>query len=343
MAKILQGSVAAVLLVILGAITAVVLFQTRGQLQPAATPNVQATVESQVRATLSVAPTAPVSVAAVATPTSTTAPTAVPTRPGSTATATPSAPIAADRPVVLSGSSTVKTRSFTLAGGNYTVAWRWTLSGKLGYFSGWLKPIDGSAGELFGREIIKESQQGETQIYKVKPGQYYLEVASAGHWVIAIVPQGQDALMALATAPAPAPTQQQPTAAPALPTDWALAFDRIVPVTEPRVYRVYNDAGISRTQVATGMFQRIYFQLQNRQKKSATVTGGEFTLTDAQGRTYESDFQVRQVQANGLSKAFGGASIVPGATVALNLTFDVARDATGLVLHLKGGNDVKVN
>jgi hypothetical protein len=129
-------------------------------------------------------------------------------------------------------------------------------------------------------------------------------------------------------------------AAPAAPTVWVLAFDRIEALTESRVF---NEAGISRTQVATGIFKRIFFRIRNLQQKSATVSGSEFTLTDAQGRTYKSDFQVRQVQAGGVSEAFGGASIVPGATVALNLAFDVARDATGLVLHLKGGNDVKVN
>ena len=98
-----------------------------------------------------------------------------------------------------------------------------------------------------------------------------------------------------------------------------------------------------RRQVATGVFQRIFFRIQNRQKKSDTISASEFTLTDAQGRTYSTDFQVRQVQPGGTSAAYDGVNIVPGATVALIVAFDVAPDATGLVLHMRGGNDVKVN
>jgi len=106
---------------------------------------------------------------------------------------------------------------------------------------------------------------------------------------------------------------------------------------------VSNEYGVSRTQTASGKYQRIYFRLRNMQQESSSVTGNAFTLTDAQGRKYSSDFEVRQVQPDGTSSPFGGSSIAPGATVALNLTFDVASDATGLVLHLVGASDLKLN
>jgi len=106
---------------------------------------------------------------------------------------------------------------------------------------------------------------------------------------------------------------------------------------------VTNEAGVARMQTATGKFQQVFFRLQNKQTASASVPSSTLTLTDAKGRTYTSDFEVRQVQAGGVSSAFGKASIAPGASVLLNLTFDVAPDATGLVLHMKDGNDVEVH
>jgi hypothetical protein len=64
-------------------------------------------------------------------------------------------------------------------------------------------------------------------------------------------------------------------------------------------------------------------------------------MTDAQGRTYRPDFQARQVMRNS-SEPFDGSSIAPGASVPLSITFDVAKDAAGLVLHVRDGNDAPV-
>jgi hypothetical protein len=106
---------------------------------------------------------------------------------------------------------------------------------------------------------------------------------------------------------------------------------------------VSNEAGVQRTQTASGQFQRIFFWLRNAQKQSASASSIDFKLTDAQGRTYRSDFELRQVQPSGYSSEFSGASIAPGVSAHLNIDFDVAPDATGLVLHVDGGTDITVN
>lgn len=142
------------------------------------------------------------------------------------------------------------------------------------------------------------------------------------------------AVQAAATSPqqAAAPTQAQPLS-------WAVAFDKIEPV-DVRV--VASEGGATRPQLASGQYEQVYFRIQNRQKQPGPMSSSTFSLTDAQGRTYTSNFEVRQIQADGGSASYSGANVAPGGTVALYLTFDVATDATGLVLHTKGGNDVKV-
>ncbi|MFN8634781.1 MAG: hypothetical protein U0893_13070 [Chloroflexota bacterium] len=148
---------------------------------------------------------------------------------------------------------------------------------------------------------------------------------------------------ATAAAPTATPQPQQPPQqqAPSQPqaVSWAVAFDKIE-VTDLRV--VSNEAGVSRPQIPSGQFQRVYFRIQNRQKQTSPLTSSAFSLTDDRGRTYTSDFQLWQIQPDGSAASFSGASVAPGGTVGLYLTFDVATDATGLVLHTRGGNDVKV-
>ena len=129
----------------------------------------------------------------------------------------------------------------------------------------------------------------------------------------------------------------QPTPVP--PPQWSLAFDRIEAVPQAEVA---NETGVARTRIATGVFQQIFFRAKNRQDRSANLPSDTFTLTDAQGRTYTTEFQVRQVQSASQTAPFGNGSVVPGVTVALTITFDVARDATGLTLHMKGANSIAV-
>jgi Domain of unknown function (DUF4352) len=121
---------------------------------------------------------------------------------------------------------------------------------------------------------------------------------------------------------------------------WALTFRR----AEPMAYTVVSSdtGGPSRVQQPTGVFVRVYFALQNRSPRSDSVPSSDISLTDGQGRTYKSDFQVRQVQPSGDSQPFGNVGIAPNSSVELNVTFDVARDARDLVLHVQGGNDIQV-
>jgi hypothetical protein len=262
-----------------------------------------------------------------------------PERPATNAPARPSngASSPAKDAVVLSGRGGLKTRPFTLAGGAYTVAWQAAPSGSVAYFSGRLTPVEASIGNSFVSAMLESRDRGQTEIYGIKSGQHYLDITMSGEWTVAIVPQGQDAVAALDSGPTVAGPAAPP---PASPTNWVMAFDKME-ASEGRI--VSNEAGVRRQQMATGTFQRIYFRVRNLQKQSSSISSSAFTLVDAQGRTYNSDFELRQVLPGGGSSEFGGASIAPDATVALNLTFDVARDATGLVLKMKGGNEVKVN
>jgi hypothetical protein len=243
--------------------------------------------------------------------------------------------------VVVSGRSALKTRPFTLAAGSYTFAWQGTPASTGGRNCiVKLASAETTQTHHLLNVILEQRERSETQVYGVKAGQHYFDI-DCGVWSVALVPRGQDAQAVLDKAPPP-PAVQAPAPAQAPPaeaTEWALAFDSIQPLTQSDVY---NEAGIPRTQVATGVFQRIFFRAKNKQDKSASIPSSALSLTDDQGRTYTSDFQVRQVQGNGISAPFGGASVVPGATVALNITFDVAPDATGLVLHMKGASSVKV-
>jgi hypothetical protein len=126
---------------------------------------------------------------------------------------------------------------------------------------------------------------------------------------------------------------------PANGTSWSIAFDH----TEllPDVI-VSDQNGNVKDLLPTGKFLVIYFELRSNESSSDSVNGTDFTLTDAQGRTYTTDFQVRQVSPDGSSAAFDDSSVAPGATVRLKITFDVSKDATGLVLHLTNGNDMPV-
>jgi hypothetical protein len=105
--------------------------------------------------------------------------------------------VVAGQTVVASGRSSMKTKPFALAGGSYTVAWQGRGSGNC---MGDLRSATSNDYHPFLNVIVKEPQRGETQIYGVKPGQYYLDMR-CDDWAVVVVPQGQDALAALDTAP----------------------------------------------------------------------------------------------------------------------------------------------
>ncbi len=91
-----------------------------------------------------------------------------------------------------------------------------------------------------------------------------------------------------------------------------------------------------------GQWVNVYFDVRNNQTKPAPLSSANISLGDKQGRSYVSPFDLRQVTAIGQQETLFSGSVAPGATVMLRLTFDVAKDASGGVLHVPGGNDVAV-
>jgi hypothetical protein len=123
------------------------------------------------------------------------------------------------------------------------------------------------------------------------------------------------------------------------PLSWVLAYDR-AETSEQRY--LMNSEGVRRTVNASGTYLTIFFRIQNRQKQTGSLTSSSFYLTDGQGRTYNTGIEPHQILPDGSTTSFAGSTVAPGATVALTMTFDVADGASGLVLHTKGGNDIKV-
>ena len=101
-----------------------------------------------------------------------------------------------------------------------------------------------------------------------------------------------------------------------------------------------DEYGNTKTLTASGKYVTVYFSLRNDEKTSDSVSSSDFKLSDRQGRSYNSDYQVREVLPSGWSSAFDGTNIAPCATVSMSLTFDAAKVVAGLMLHLTAGNDV---
>ena len=96
--------------------------------------------------------------------------------------------------IVLTGVGQLNSRPLDLAGGAYTVRWQ----GERGSRSGGnlilaLKRTDGTFGQHpIANAIVNADQPelyGETQLYAVKPGGYYLSVLAPGAWTVTIAPQ----------------------------------------------------------------------------------------------------------------------------------------------------------
>jgi hypothetical protein len=121
---------------------------------------------------------------------------------------------------------------------------------------------------------------------------------------------------------------------------WALKYDRVENLA---LLNVVSDTGgptVSRR--PSGQFVRVYFQLENQGSASRAMSNYDTTLTDAQGRTYRSDLEAWRVDAAGVPRMNGSPQIAPSTSVMLAMLFDVAPDASGLVLHMQGGNDMLV-
>jgi hypothetical protein len=151
---------------------------------------------------------------------------------------------------------------------------------------------------------------------------------------------------------APAPPAAEPTTAPAPPPvstggDVATANPAVVPVgtsvqagpwnfeyrgaqnTSPNAF-----AGATPSQ---GLYQIVVVVVTNNSGEAATIPDGFFVLKDAQGRVYEFNraASVDYVNRTGRGVAADIAAdeqVPPGALLSTGLLFDVAPDATNLVL-----------
>lgn len=136
---------------------------------------------------------APAAVAAAqATPTTVATATRTP-RPA--ATVTPQPRPRSDDPVKLSGERSQNTKAFTLSGGNYTARWEIKLprGSSSCYGGGSLHIVDGNryVEQLFNALLGDEkgkSADGETELYGLKAGQYYLDINSGCPWSVEIRP-----------------------------------------------------------------------------------------------------------------------------------------------------------
>ena len=342
------------LLCALGAVLITALVACSRTAAPAVpTPDVGATVTTRVEATVAALATtvtdeiratnkAAALATSVALPTATSIPpkpTAAPTPPATRVAPTPTA-LPQEGAFVLDGSQDFNSKPFPLRGGNYSIAWRATSPSQYGcVFYGNLYDTNNRRAGDFTRSTHEDgSYTAGTELYGIRQGEYYLKVSSTcDPWSVAIGPQGDSAKAALGDEPAPRASAAIAPAATA--SKWSVTFSRSTVNTTGNL--VSNEFGTTRIQAPTGKFLTVYFTLHNEQSKSAAMSGSDLTMTDGQGRTYRSDFQARQVLGSA-SEPFDGSSIAPGASVALTITFDVAKDATGLVLHVRGGNDLQV-
>ena len=169
--------------------------------EPTVEPTSPPVVATPAKSSSALRPIAPTTPSASAPPGP---PTALASAPSSAASARPPLTSAAGvvvsgQTVVASGRSSLKTKSFALATGSYTVAWRGRGKGNC---IGDVTSVDGAQDKNFLNVILEAPERGETQVYGIKAGQFYLDM-TCDDWAVAIVPQGQDALALLETAPAP--------------------------------------------------------------------------------------------------------------------------------------------
>lgn len=106
-------------------------------------------------------------------------------------TSVPAAPVA-EAPVTLQGEGLQKTRPFALRGGNYTLAWEATAPNPAGcYHGGMLQAVNPAAlavAEPLANAMVQGTQRGETQVYRLAAGDYYLNMTSGCRWSVTISP-----------------------------------------------------------------------------------------------------------------------------------------------------------
>ena len=100
-------------------------------------------------------------------------------------------------PITVSGVGQLNTRPFALESGNYSISWVATAEpgSRLGCsFSATLRPVSKLTsfyGESIGNGEAAPQQpyHGETQVYSVPTGSFYLEANTRCGWAITIQPQ----------------------------------------------------------------------------------------------------------------------------------------------------------
>jgi hypothetical protein len=96
-------------------------------------------------------------------------------------------------PFTMADQGTKNTAVFTLAGGTYKVNWEATPVGPSGscFHGARLVPESGSSGENLGSGTPAAGAPltGETFIYKLRPGRYYIDATSSCRWSITLTNQ----------------------------------------------------------------------------------------------------------------------------------------------------------
>jgi hypothetical protein len=96
-------------------------------------------------------------------------------------------PAAPGTPLTITGTGRVQTAPFSLDGSAYTVDW--SAADVSGVPSIYLQsPTDALVLEQLLKGTSKESNAGQTHIYKLKPGRYYLNVALPAGWSVTFTP-----------------------------------------------------------------------------------------------------------------------------------------------------------
>lgn len=104
-------------------------------------------------------------------------------------------PVATETGTLLSGEGKLNTRPIELAGGAYTVRWSAAMSNQFG--GNVILTLKPTTGGVLGQQLLvnmvlnreKPDANGETQVYGLKAGTYYLEVTAPGPWEVSITPQ----------------------------------------------------------------------------------------------------------------------------------------------------------
>lgn len=104
------------------------------------------------------------------------------------------APVPLATPLVLTGTDAAQnTPPFTLAGGNYTLAWsavNTQTSGAACLLADELKPVDPAslAFEQIGGVRVTTQDAGQTIAYNLPAGAYYLKNLSTCQWTVTVTP-----------------------------------------------------------------------------------------------------------------------------------------------------------